>query len=219
MNLDQHNSRRADRNGSSCRLPAILPTSNTAEAERMICATLLPDYRKPLPEFTKRLLQFSPESFADPQLGAVAKAIYEVSVAGKNNHVVVYVSDLDPEGIDMPSSWKKYLAFDFGIEATVYRSAVTPEQVETFHLPPDADVKLSSTRARTFIDEHGDECWELDSMPEQDLIDEVSKTVRAVLDIDALNRAFAREREADIELAKLEARVRAFVTDTFRNAA
>jgi hypothetical protein len=138
---------------------------------------------------------------------------------GKDNLVVVYVSDLDPEGIDMPSSWKKYLAFDFGIEATVYRAAVTPEHVEKYHLPPDADVKLSSTRAGKFMEEYGDECWELDSMPEQVLIDEVSNAVRAVLDIDTLNRAFAREKEADIELARIEAKVRGFVTDNFRRTA
>lgn len=135
--------------------------------------------------------------------------------SGKAKLVVIYVSDLDPEGLDMPASWKKYLLHDFHTEATVYRAAVTPEQVKKYHLPPDADVKLSSTRAGKFIQEHGDQCWELDSMPEQVLIDEVSKAVRAVLDIPAFNRAFAREKEADVELARLEAKVRAFVTDNF----
>jgi hypothetical protein len=76
-------------------------------------------------------------------------------------------------------------------------------------------VKLSSTRAGKFIQEYGDQCWELDSMPEQILINEVSSTVRAVLDVDALNRTFEREREADIKLARIEAGVRAFVTEQF----
>ena len=139
--------------------------------------------------------------------------------SGKEKLVVIYVSDLDPEGLDMPASWKKYLLHDFSVDATVYRAAVTPEQVQKYHLPPDADVKLSSTRAGKFIQEHGDECWELDSMPEQVLIDEVSRAVRAMLDIGAMNRAFARERESDIELARMEASVRAFVTDQFRKGA
>ena len=135
--------------------------------------------------------------------------------SGKDKLVVVYISDLDPEGVDMPSSWKKYLRHDFKVEATVYRATVTPAQVKKYKLPPDADVKLSSTRAGKFIQEYGDQCWELDSMPEQILIDEVSSTVRAVLDVDALNRTFEREREADIKLARIEAGVRAFVTEQF----
>jgi len=136
--------------------------------------------------------------------------------SGKGKLIVIYVSDLDPEGLDMPASWKKYLEYDFDVKAGVYRAAVTPEQVEKYTLPPDADVKLSSSRAKKFISEYGDQCWELDSMPEKVLIDEVSKAVRAHLDIDALNAAFAREKEADVKLARMAATVRAFVTDKFQ---
>ena len=136
--------------------------------------------------------------------------------SGKDKLIVIYVSDLDPEGINMPASWKKYLEHDFGVEAQVYRAAVTPAQVEKYTLPPDADVKGSSTRAPAFVRLYGDQCWELDSVPEKVLIDEVSKAVRAHLDIDALNAAFDRERDADIKLARIAATVRAFVTDKFQ---
>ena len=136
--------------------------------------------------------------------------------SGKGKLVVIYVSDLDPEGINMPASWKKYLEHDFGVEAAVYRAAVTPEQVAKYTLPPDADVKGRSTRAPAFVRQYGDQCWELDSMPEKVLIDEVSKAVRAHLDIDALNAAFAREKEADVKLARVAASVRAFVTDKYK---
>ena len=136
--------------------------------------------------------------------------------SGKEKLVVIYISDLDPEGINMPASWKKYLEHDFRVEAAVYRAAVTPEQVEKYTLPPDADVKGSSPRAPAFVRQYGTQCWELDSMPEKVFIDEVTKAVRAHLDIDALNRAFEREREADIKLARIAATVRAFVTATFQ---
>ena len=52
-------------------------------------------------------------------------------------------------------------------------------------------------------------------MPEQILIDEVSAAVRVMLDTDAMNRAFEREREADIKLARMEAAARSFITDKF----
>ncbi len=136
--------------------------------------------------------------------------------SGKNRLVVIYVSDLDPEGVDMPSSWKKYLEHDFHVNADVYRAAVTPEQVQRFNLPPDADVKLTSTRAAGFIEAHGDQCWELDSMPEAVLIQEVSKAVQSVLDIPAFNRAMKREEAADVRLARMNAAVRRFMNDHFR---
>ena len=60
--------------------------------------------------------------------------------SGKDKLIAVYISDLDPEGINMPSSWKKYLKYDFGVDATVIRAAVLPEQVEKYNLPPDIDV-------------------------------------------------------------------------------
>jgi hypothetical protein len=137
--------------------------------------------------------------------------------SGKDKLVIVYVSDLDPEGVDMPSSWKKYLEHDFGVVATVFRAAVTPGQVTNYQLPPDADVKLSSTRAPRFVAEYGDRCWEVDSMPEPVLIKEVSKVIESILDITALNKAFEAEKQADVKLARLQAAVRRFVTERLAN--
>ena len=136
--------------------------------------------------------------------------------SGKAKLVVIYISDLDPEGLDMPASWKKYLERDFRVKAHVFRAAVTPEQVQRFTLPPDTEVKLRSTRAKRFIAEHGDQCWELDGMPEQVLIDEVSAAVKSVLDLDKFNAAMKREQEADVKLARINAAVRRFVNEQFR---
>lgn len=136
--------------------------------------------------------------------------------SGKDSLVIVYVSDLDPEGVDMPSAVKKYLMEDFSVDAQVVRAAVTTEQVARFNLPPDIDVKLTSSRANGFIEKYGDQCWELDSMPTETLINEVSENVKAFLDIDAFNRALVREKTADVELARMTAAVGAFVSDHFR---
>ena len=140
--------------------------------------------------------------------------------SGKDNLVVVYVSDLDPEGMNMPASFKKYLRYDFRVDCTVLRAAVTPEQVEKYGLPPDADVKegtdekRGSSRAASFIAEHGNQCWELDSMPPQALINEVLNVSKSCLDIDAFNAAMESERQADIKLARLNAAVRELIRTT-----
>jgi len=140
--------------------------------------------------------------------------------SGKDNLVVVYISDLDPEGMNMPAAFKKYLRYDFRVDCTVLRAAVTPEQVRKYGLLPDADVKegtskaRGSSRAAAFIAEHGHKCWELDSMPPQALINEVLNVSKGCLDIDAFNEAMARERLADIKLARLNAAVRELIRAT-----
>lgn len=138
------------------------------------------------------------------------------SDSGKAKLVVIYISDLDPEGLDMAASWKKYLQHDFGVEASVFRAAVTPEQVHKYNLPPDTDVKLTSTRAAKFVAEHGSDCWELDGMPEAALINEISTAVESVLDMAVFSQAIRWEQQADIKLAHINAAVRRFVTEHFK---
>jgi hypothetical protein len=121
--------------------------------------------------------------------------------SGKEKLIAVYISDLDPEGINMPASWKKYLLHDFGVDATVIRAAVTPEQVEKYNLPPDTSVKLTSSRAGSFIRDYGDQCWELDSMPPQILVNEITKAAKGCLDIDILNAAREQENKDEVRLA------------------
>jgi hypothetical protein len=130
--------------------------------------------------------------------------------SGKEKLIAVYISDLDPEGINMPASWKKYLLHDFGVDATVIRAAVTPEQVEKYNLPPDTSVKLTSSRAKSFIRDHGDECWELDSMPPRILVDEITKAAKGCLDIDILNAALEQENQDEVRLAKFAAMIQDF---------
>jgi hypothetical protein len=121
--------------------------------------------------------------------------------SGKDKLIAVYISDLDPEGINMPASWKKYLLHDFGVDAKVIRAAVTPAQVNDYNLPPDTSVKLESSRAKSFIRDYGDQCWELDSMPPQILVNEITKAAKGCLDIDILNAALEEENHDEVRLA------------------
>ena len=130
--------------------------------------------------------------------------------SGKEKLIAVYISDLDPEGINMPASWKKYLRHDFGVDATVIRAAVTPEQVEKYNLPPDTSVKLESSRAKSFIQDYGDQCWELDSMPPEFLVHEITKAAKGCLDIDILNAALEQENQDEVRLARFAKMIQDF---------
>jgi len=48
------------------------------------------------------------------------------------------------------------------------------------------------------------------------LIEEVSKAVQSVLDIAAFNHALAREQEADVKLARMQAAATRCITEQFR---
>ena len=135
------------------------------------------------------------------------------TASGKAKCIVLYISDLDPEGVNMPAAFKKYALEDFNMEATVIRVGVTREQVEKYDLLPDADAKPTSTRYKPFFAEYGDQCWELDSMPPDKLLCEIEHAVKQCLDLDAFNRAMKRKQEADVQLARLNAAVRAFVNE------
>ncbi len=137
--------------------------------------------------------------------------------SGKDELHVVYVSDHDPEGMDMPKAVAKYLWEDHQVGATVIRAAVTDEQIETHNLPPDAEAKVDSSRFNSYVDLYGLRVWELDSMDPEILIREVKQACLSCLDVDALNAALEREQQDDVKLARLNAAVAKIIPDLLHN--
>ncbi|MCX6880757.1 MAG: ParB N-terminal domain-containing protein [Verrucomicrobia bacterium] len=133
--------------------------------------------------------------------------------SGKDRFVIIYVSDHDPEGMDMPSAFKKYLAFDHGVRVDVKRAAVTDEQIEKYELPPDAEAKPSSCRFKKYVARYGPKVWELDSMDMELLVREVERTCLSFLDVEALNAALEQEKQDDVKLARLNAAVARLIPD------
>lgn len=133
--------------------------------------------------------------------------------SGKSELYIVYISDHDPEGMDMPKSFVKYLREDHSIEAKVIRAAVTDEQIEKYGLLPDAQAKVDSSRYNSYVEAHGTDVWELDSMDPEMLVHEIKQACLSCLDIDTLNSALAREKEDDVKLARLNAAVAKLIPD------
>jgi hypothetical protein len=126
----------------------------------------------------------------------------------KKRLIVVYVSDFDPEGIDMLNAFDKYFRIDHGIEPVTVRAAVTKAQIEKYNLIPDAEAKSSSSRYKGFVKQHGLDCYELDSMPMDKLVEEVTDACKSVLNIEALNHEIQEQDYWDVELAKLREAVK-----------
>jgi hypothetical protein len=113
---------------------------------------------------------------------------------------VLYFGDFDPSGEDMARSLRERLAF-FDVEPELIKVALTEEDIERYHLPPDP-AKLTDTRAASFIEAHGDVSVELDALPVDVLRERIVSEVEARLDVEAINRLREEDEKEREEIRK-----------------
>jgi hypothetical protein len=106
---------------------------------------------------------------------------------------VLYVGDYDPSGMnmsesDLPSRIEKY-----GGEIEIIRIALVESDTPKLVGFPASD-KRSDTRYQWFVDNYGDECWELDAMSPVDLRERVEDNIKDFIDEDSWD--LARKAEA-----------------------
>jgi hypothetical protein len=76
--------------------------------------------------------------------------------------VVIHLGDHDPSGIDMSRDIRDRLRL-FGAKTQLRRIALNMDQVEQYDPPPNP-AKLTDSRAEGYIEEYGDDSWELDAL-------------------------------------------------------
>lgn len=81
--------------------------------------------------------------------------------------VIIHLGDHDPSGIDMTRDIQDRLTM-FGCNVQVRRVALNMDQVEQYQPPPNP-AKISDSRSSAYIEEYGDESWELDALDPADL--------------------------------------------------
>ena len=121
----------------------------------------------------------------------------------KQRALVYFVSDLDPSGLDLQRSWEEALD-RFGVQAVFRRIALTREQVRENR---DAlgqslerlsiEVKDSDSRSKSYIEQYGARCWEVDILPGDVIGTRLDEDINGWLDVDMWNR-----REIEIERAR-----------------
>ena len=118
---------------------------------------------------------------------------FERIAANGQQPIVFHFGDHDSSGLDMTRDiLAKFNLFIGGVK--VDRRALTMKQINLYHLPPQP-AKMSDPRASNYIDQFGDESWELDSLDPQQLTELVREAVEAVRDEDLWNESLARETE------------------------
>ncbi|WP_339613539.1 hypothetical protein [uncultured Rubinisphaera sp.] len=136
--------------------------------------------------------------------------------SGRENLIVIVVSDFDPEGEDIPGSFGASLRDDFGIhpdKLQIIKGALTAEQVQTMHLHAGQFSKTTSSRYKRFVKEHGERCWELESLTVEQLREITESVIREVLDLEAFETEVLREQSDQLVLTAKRREMQKLLTE------
>lgn len=116
--------------------------------------------------------------------------------------VVLYVGDHDPSGEDMVRDIGDRLR-EFGCPPwlDIRKVALTMAQIEQYD-PPRNPAKLTDSRAKDYIDKHGEYSWEVDALPPQALDLLIRQIVSSYIDKKLMEQALTRE---NVVKAKIKA--------------
>ena len=118
---------------------------------------------------------------------------FQTAALAGRQPVVLYLGDHDPSGLDMTRDIRDRLRLMTDVE--VVRLALNYDQVEDYDPPPNP-TKLQDTRSPGYVEQYGEECWELDALEPAVLDSIIRAAIEEVMDHDLYDEALARE-EAD----------------------
>ena len=120
----------------------------------------------------------------------------------REKRIIIHLGDHDPSGIDMTRDIQERLEM-FGADVYVKRVALTMNQIQTYNPPPNP-AKVTDSRASKYINQYGNESWELDALEPKVITNLINQEVTMYRD-DVIYRAVcdkeSREKE---ELEMLE---------------
>ena len=128
--------------------------------------------------------------------------------SGKQKLIVLFVSDFDPEGQTIASSFALSMQRDFDVQQIVpVKVALTAQQVKEFKLQPLMIAKEGSATRKAFVKAHGESVWEVESIQPAELQRILTEAIESVIDVDAFNAELAAEEADAAHLASYRAAV------------
>lgn len=121
--------------------------------------------------------------------------------------VLLYIGDHDPSGEDMVRDIQERMAMFKVQNLDVRKIALTMAQIEEFNPPPNP-AKVTDPRAKKYIEEHGDESWEVDALPPDQLTRLVDEEMEGLVEVELWNDVLARERELKEKLTRAAQRIK-----------
>lgn len=118
----------------------------------------------------------------------------------RDQRVIIHLGDHDPSGIDMTRDIQERLNL-FNADVYVKRVALTMQQIDTYSPPPNP-AKITDSRCGKYIEQFGDESWELDALEPKVITDLITSEVTAFRD-DAIYQAVCDREESEKEELQL----------------
>lgn len=108
--------------------------------------------------------------------------------------VILHLGDHDPSGVDMSRDIQDRMTLFEADNVTVDRIALTMEQIRERRPPPNP-AKLTDSRAKGYIREHGPKSWELDALDPTYLIELIQRETERHVDLARWEAAVAKEKK------------------------
>lgn len=108
--------------------------------------------------------------------------------------VVIHLGDHDPSGIDMTRDIHDRVSMFAEQDVEVIRIALNMDQVEEYQPPPNP-TKITDSRAGSYMQDYGDESWELDALNPATLAELIQTTIFGLRDHSRWDEACEREKE------------------------
>jgi hypothetical protein len=123
--------------------------------------------------------------------------------SGKQDFILIIVSDFDPAGEAIAESYPRSMRDDFKIRIHPIKAALTYEQVRRMNLPSSLDVKAESSHAKRFFQLYGrtQQPYELEALAPDVLQQIVRETIDSVLDFDLYNAEVQQAHEDARQIA------------------
>lgn len=119
----------------------------------------------------------------------------------RDNCYIIHLGDHDPSGIDMTRDIQERLNL-FGADVYVKRVALTMKQIGTYNPPPNP-AKITDSRCGKYMEEFGDESWELDALEPKVITDLIKEQVTMYRDDEIYQAVCDRENREKEELQLL----------------
>lgn len=108
------------------------------------------------------------------------------------NVVILHLGDHDPSGVNMSEDMRRRLTRMGVTNFELKRIALSMAQVKKYELPPNP-TKLTDSRAKSYIDKYGKNCWELDALPPDVLHELIVTNILNYLDRPKYEKIEAKE--------------------------
>ena len=135
--------------------------------------------------------------------------------SGKDKLVLILLTDHDPDGTAIAQSMAASMRDEFSIGFRRFhaeRAALTHEQVARLGLPPNSEkAKPTSTNFAKFVQQFGDDVYELEAVPPTTLQQLLRDTINGVIDHDAFQHESTQEQSDAAEIKNFRARVMAVI--------